>query len=60
MKLLFRIPPSPSENPWRRIMETAKPFPQDIVILAEGEWVRAGVFYPIAPFSLVFVTETGT
>lgn len=49
----FRIPPSPSDRPWRRVVDTALPSPQDIISSVEGVPVRVNSTYNVAPFSLI-------
>jgi isoamylase len=51
--LLFRIPPSPSGRPWRRVVDTALASPLDVVNEGEGPPVDFGCTYALAPFSLV-------
>jgi isoamylase len=51
--LLFRIPPSPSRRPWRRVIDTALASPLDIVAEDQGPEVSALSVYPVAPFSLI-------
>ena len=56
--LPFRIPLSPSGRPWRRLIDTALPSPNDIVPEDAGPEVPPGAVYPVAPHSLVvFVSE---
>jgi glycogen operon protein len=57
--LLFRIPPSPSRRPWRRVIDTSLASPLDIVAEDQGPEVSALSVCPVAPFSLiVLVTPT--
>ena len=56
--LAFRVPPSPSGRPWRRIIDTALASPLDIVEVDQGLRVPVGSRYPLAPHSLV-VMVTG-
>jgi glycogen operon protein len=51
--LLFRIPPSPSRRPWRRVVDTALASPLDIVGEDQGPEVSALSVYAVAPFSLI-------
>jgi glycogen operon protein len=51
--LLFRIPPSPSRCPWRRVIDTSLAAPLDIVAEDQGPEVSALSVYPVAPFSLI-------
>jgi glycogen operon protein len=56
--LPFRLPRSPSGRPWRRVIDTALPSPNDIVGLDEGPHVPAHLQYVLAPYSmLVLITE---
>src|SRR5439155_3669044 len=56
--LAFRVPPSPSGRPWRRVIDTALAAPLDIVDAEQGLRVMPASRYPLAPFSLiVFVTH---
>jgi isoamylase len=57
--LAFRIPPSPSGRPWRRVVDTALASPLDIVPLAEGLYVPEGALYPVAPFSVLVLISEG-
>ncbi len=57
--LRFRIPPSPTRRTWRRVIDTARPSPDDFVAEGEGPIVAAGAVYEVAPFgTLVLVSET--
>jgi glycogen operon protein len=54
----FRVPASPTGRRWRRVIDTARPSPEDFVPEGEGPEVRPNVRYPVAAFSLiVFVSE---
>jgi len=54
----FEVPPSPSDRPWRRVIDTALPSPKDIVGLEQGPRVAFGALYPVEGFSLVvFISE---
>lgn len=55
--MAFLIPASPRGKPWRRVIDTSLPSPQDIVAAGEGGPVAAGSRYPVGPFSIV-VLET--
>jgi glycogen operon protein len=56
--LSFRVPPAPTRRTWRRVIDTARPTPEDFVAESEGPVVEAGERYPVAPFAaLVLVTE---
>lgn len=57
--LLFRIPRSPSGRPWRRVLDTALPSPQDIVEEDAGPRIPALSRYPVAPYSLVVLISEG-
>ncbi|WP_439629887.1 glycogen debranching protein GlgX [Gemmata sp.] len=55
--LEFRVPPAPTRRPWRRLIDTSLPSPDDIVAEGEGPVVAAGDVYTVAPFStLVLIT----
>jgi glycogen operon protein len=55
----FRVPLSPSGQPWRRVVDTALEPPLEIVPEEQGPQVPAQSTYQVAPFSLiVLVTET--
>ena len=49
----FLIPLSPQGKPWRRVVDTGLPSPQDIVGEGEGGLVPDGSRYPVGPFSLI-------
>jgi glycogen operon protein len=49
----FRVPPSPSGRPWRRVVDTARPSPEDIVEWEEAREVARGERYPVLAHSLV-------
>jgi glycogen operon protein len=53
----FRVPLAPSGRPWRRIIDTALPDPQDIQGEDEGPLVPAGVVYPVAAHSAVVLVS---
>jgi len=55
--LPFRIPPSPTRRPWRRVVDTALASPLDIVGEAEGPRVGDGTKYIIGPFSLIVLVS---
>ena len=56
--LRFRIPPSPTRRRWRRMIDTALPAPEDIVVEGEGPLIADGTAYLVAPFStLVLISE---
>jgi glycogen operon protein len=52
-RLPFHVPRSPSGRPWRRLIDTALPSPQDVVGPDEGPPVAFFDRYPVAPYSLV-------
>jgi isoamylase len=52
-KLMFRLPPAPSGQPWRRAIDTALPSPQDIVELDAGPLVATGSRYGVEAHSLI-------
>jgi len=51
--LPFRIPPSPTRRPWRRIVDTALASPLDIVRENEGPRIAEGSRYIVGPYSLI-------
>ncbi|MFO0803404.1 MAG: hypothetical protein U0791_09825 [Gemmataceae bacterium] len=53
--LKFRIPPSPQRKPWRRVVDTAKPAPEDFVAEGHGPVIAEGSFYTVEPYSLIGV-----
>jgi glycogen operon protein len=56
--LPFLIPPAPNGKPWRRIVDTSLPSPQDIVELDQAPPVTTARRYAVAPHSaLVLLSE---
>ncbi|MFO0824883.1 MAG: alpha-amylase family glycosyl hydrolase [Gemmataceae bacterium] len=56
--LKFRIPPAPTRRRWRRLIDTNRPSPEDILPEGEGPTVTAGDVCVVAPFStLVLISE---
>ena len=54
----FRVPPSPTRRKWRRVIDTARPSPDDFVPEGEGPVVAEGSYYTVEAHSLVvLVTE---
>jgi glycogen operon protein len=51
--LSFRVPPSPSARPWRRVVDTALPAPLDIVEEGDGPLVAARSRYTVGAHALV-------
>ena len=51
--LPFRIPPSPTQRPWKRIVDTALPSPHDIVAEADAQSVTVGTCYMVAGHSMI-------
>ena len=51
--LSFAIPPSPSTREWRRVVDTAKASPDDIVPEHDAPSVASGASEVLAPFSLI-------
>jgi glycogen operon protein len=49
----FRIPPSPSGRPWRRLVDTALASPLDIMTPEEAPRVAFDTVYTVAPYSLI-------
>jgi glycogen operon protein len=57
--LVFRIPASPTGRPWRRVIDTALPSPQDIVELDEGPVVDPRTAYHVSPHSMLVLISEG-
>jgi isoamylase len=56
--LRFRIPPAPTRRRWRRVIDTAKPSPDDFIAEGEGPVVAGGESYTVPPFAaIVLVSE---
>jgi isoamylase len=56
----FRVPPSPSGRPWRRVVDTSITPPQDIVPEGTGPVVPARAMYRLPPLALaVLITTPG-
>jgi glycogen operon protein len=53
----FRIPRSPTGRRWRRVVDTARPTPDDFVPEGEGPVVADGTAYPVVPFSLIVLVS---
>ena len=54
----FRIPSAPTRRSWRRLIDTARPSPDDFVPEGEGPSVPNGEVYPLPPFAtLVLISE---
>jgi glycogen operon protein len=51
--LTFRIPHSPTGRPWRRVIDTALPSPEDIVDLGTGPVVPFDRLYPVRAHSMI-------
>jgi glycogen operon protein len=49
----FTLPRAPRGNPWRRVVDTSLPSPQDIVAEGEGPIHRAGTVYTLPGYSLL-------
>jgi glycogen operon protein len=49
----FVVPRSPSGMPWRRVVDTSLPPPQDIVAEDEGPVIATGAAYKLMPLSLM-------
>jgi glycogen operon protein len=58
-RLTLRLPPSPSGRPWRRVVDTALPPPEDVVELHEGPSLAAGAPYSLAPNAVVVLISEG-
>jgi glycogen operon protein len=52
-RLPFRVPPSPSGRPWRRVVDTALPSPGDIVAEENAQPFAFDSILPVDAFSLV-------
>jgi glycogen operon protein len=57
--LAFSIPPGPQGRRWRRVVDTAKPSPDDVVADEQGPVIAVGATYAVAPFSLVVLISEG-
>ncbi|HJZ56435.1 MAG TPA: alpha-amylase family glycosyl hydrolase, partial [Gemmataceae bacterium] len=55
--LKFRIPTSPTRRRWRRVIDTARPSPEDFIPEGEGPIVPDGPYYPLAPHSLIVLVS---
>jgi glycogen operon protein len=55
----FRVPRSPSGRPWRRVVDTARASPLDIVADDEGPRVTAQTPYVVEPRSLLVLLTEG-
>jgi glycogen operon protein len=56
--LRFRIPPSPTRRPWRRVIDTAQAAPDDFLLEGEGPVVAPKTLYEVAPFGvLVLISD---
>src|SRR5260370_34890355 len=55
----FRIPRSPSGQPWRRIVDTALAGPLDIVAAGLGQKVPVNSSYRVAPFATIILMSEG-
>jgi isoamylase len=53
----FRVPRSPSGRRWRRVVDTARPGPDDFIPEGEGPVVGEGAVYPVTPFSLIVLVS---
>ena len=49
----FKVPPSPTGRPWRKLIDTGEASPGDFVAEGKGPVVRPGVAVPVAAFGLV-------
>jgi len=55
--LRFRVPPSPTHRKWRRVVDTAKPSPDDFIPEGEGPVVLDGSLITLEPYSLVVLAS---
>jgi glycogen operon protein len=55
--LKFRIPPSPQRKPWRRVVDTAKPAPEDFLAEGHGPVIAEGSLYTVEPYSLIVLVS---
>jgi isoamylase len=56
----FRIPAAPSGRPWRRVVDTGRPSPEDIVEEDRGPRVAVGHVYPVSDHAMIIlVSEAG-
>ena len=53
----FRLPPSPSGRPWHRVIDTALPSPQDIVLEDTSPPLAFDSRYAVAAHSLVVLVS---
>jgi glycogen operon protein len=51
--LTFELPPSPCGKPWRRIIDTARPAPQDFVVEEQASPLLDRTHYRVSDFSVV-------
>ena len=56
----FKIPAAPSGRPWRRVVDTALPSPDDIVADDEGPRISVLQVYRVQAHSMIIlVSEAG-
>ncbi|MBX9626846.1 MAG: glycogen debranching protein GlgX [Gemmataceae bacterium] len=53
----FRVPPSPTRRRWRRVVDTARPSPDDFVPEGEGPVIEEGSYYTVEAHSLVVLVS---
>ena len=54
----FRIPSAPTRRPWRRLIDTSRPSPEDFIPEGEGPIIPNGKLYHLPEFAvLVLVSE---
>jgi glycogen operon protein len=53
----FRIPASPTRRKWRRVVDTAKPSPEDVVAEGTGPVVAEGSYYTVEAHSLIVLVS---
>jgi isoamylase len=60
LPLEFVIPPAPTRRRWRRVIDTARPSPDDFIPEGEGPLVPEGSAYSVAPFSVLVLVSEGS
>ena len=57
--LRFRIPAAPTRRTWRRVVDTARPSPDDFILEGQGPVVAEGAYLTLEPYSLVVLVSEG-
>ncbi|GIW80041.1 MAG: glycogen debranching enzyme [Gemmatales bacterium] len=55
--MAFRIPSSPTQRPWRRVVDTSLESPQDVLLPPQGPRIRDGMAYTLPPFSMLVLVS---